>query len=153
MPKDFDLRWKSDFRLIFLPEINVPNMKPVLFRIYVPKSNCSEHTNSPIGYLNPWNPRLTAIRFKPLLYTTDVVVLKSYKYIVYSIRFTSRIYVMWKSHVMLCHHCLKFLKYVAWLSSKIYSKILLTQDKNAINLSVEIHFLNDFLMPQNKLCG
>ena len=53
MPKDFDLRWKSDFRLIFLPEINVPNMKPVLFRIYVPKSNCSEHTNSPIGYLNP----------------------------------------------------------------------------------------------------
>ena len=22
MPKDFDLRWKSDFRLIFLPEIS-----------------------------------------------------------------------------------------------------------------------------------
>ena len=26
--------------------VNVPNMKPVLFRIYVPKLNCSEHTNS-----------------------------------------------------------------------------------------------------------
>jgi len=31
--------------------VNVPNIKPVLFRIYVPKLNCSEHTNSQITSL------------------------------------------------------------------------------------------------------
>ena len=37
----------SDHLFLLITWVNVPNIKPTLFRIYVPKLKCSEHTYLP----------------------------------------------------------------------------------------------------------